>query len=174
MTEYLVKELNKLSHPFTSSHYTLNSCNLQELTQEDTIILGQNLVQIDPWKTLNYSAKGLSNYLFQADPLLYKFGIISCRQLVGVVCIRYPWLRGAYLELLAIYPTQQGRGIGKEVILWFESEAKQTSRNIWTLVSSFNTKARHFYNGMGFVEIGTLESFVVSGYDELLLRKVIS
>ncbi|WP_069472231.1 polysaccharide deacetylase family protein [Candidatus Marithrix sp. Canyon 246] len=29
------------------------------------------------------------------------------QQLVGVVCVRYPWLRGACLELLTIAPSQQ-------------------------------------------------------------------
>jgi len=174
MTEYLAKELNNLAHPFTSSHYILNSCSLQELTQEDAIMLGKNLVQIQPWNTLNYSANRLSNYLCQHDPLLYRFGIIVSKQLVGAVCIRYPWLRGAYLELLAIYTTRQGLGIGKEVMLWLEEEVQQTSRNIWALVSSFNSKAQRFYKCIGFTEIGTLEDFVISGYDELLLRKIIN
>ena len=93
---------------------------------------------------------------------------------MGVVCIRYPWLRGAYLELLAIYPTQQKQGLGKEIMLWFEKEVQQTSCNLWALVSSFNDKAQCFYEHIGFTEIGTITDFVVSGHDELLLRKIIN
>ncbi len=85
------------------------------------------------------------------------------------MCVRYPWLRGACLKLLAIYPSQQGQGLGRDIIQWLELHHL---RNLWTLVSSFNHDARHFYQKMGFVEIGQLDDFIVAGYDEILLRKV--
>jgi diamine N-acetyltransferase len=174
MTEYSKKGLNNLANPFTSSQYILNSCSLQKLTQEDAVMLGKTLAQIEPWNTLNYSANRLSSYLCQEEPLLYKFRIVISEQLVGVICIRYPWLRGAYLELLAIYPAQQKQGLGKEIMLWFEKEVQQTSCNLWALVSSFNDKAQCFYKRIGFTEIGTIKDFLVSGHDEILLRKIIN
>ena len=159
-------------HPFTHSNYTLSACHLRELTQEEAATVSQTFVQMEPWRTLGYKADTLSNYLCGPDPLLYRYGIVASQQLVGAVCVRYPWLRGACLELLAVFPSQQGRGLGRDVIGWLEAELHQANcRNLWTLVSSFNQQARHFYQQMGFVEVGQLDDLIVTGYAEMLLRK---
>jgi ribosomal protein S18 acetylase RimI-like enzyme len=155
---------------FKRPSYTLSACILRELTQDEAATVSQTLVQMEPWRTLGYKADTLSNYLSGPDPLLY--GIVASQQLVGAVCVRYPWLRGACLELLAVFPSQQGRGLGRDVIGWLEAELLQTNcRNLWTLVSSFNQEARHFYQQMGFVEVGQLDDLIVTGYAEILLRK---
>ncbi|MCK5523214.1 MAG: hypothetical protein KAI83_08785 [Thiomargarita sp.] len=59
--------------PFKRSNYTLSTCDLRELTQEETVKVSQSLVQMEPWRTLGYSAESLSNYLHRPDPLPYKY-----------------------------------------------------------------------------------------------------
>lgn len=163
-----------MSHPFINSHYFLNSCQLCPITSESARALAQNLVQMQPWQTLGYSTETLKNYLLRSDPALYRFVITVSEQVVGTVGVRYPWLRGAYLELLAVYPSQQGQGIGRIVINWLAEELRSTSsRNLWTLVSSFNTPAQDFYQRLGFITIGQLDDFIVPGYGEIFLRKVL-
>jgi len=159
-------------HPFTQQNYTLNSCNLRKLTPDDALIVSQSLVKIEPWRTLGYSADTLSNYLLRSDDLLYRYALVESEKIVGVLCVRYPWLRGACLELLAIFPSQQGKGSGREVISWLEAELRENN-NLWTLVSSFNLDARHFYEKVGFIEVGQFDDFIMAGYAELLLRKVL-
>ncbi|EDN66863.1 GCN5-related N-acetyltransferase [Beggiatoa sp. PS] len=160
--------------PFIFSEYTLNTSQLRQITYAETVIIAQTLVKMEPWYSLNYKRDNLSNYLHHADPLLYRYGIVINQQIVGIVCVRYPWLQDAYLELLAIYPICQGRGIGHEVLQWIEAELlKAHCYHLWLLVSSFNYQAQRFYQKLGFVEMGQLEDFVVVGYDEILLRKVL-
>jgi ribosomal protein S18 acetylase RimI-like enzyme len=160
--------------PFIFSDYTLNTCQLRQITQAETVIIAQTLVRMEPWYTLNYKMDNLSNYLYRPDPLLYRYAIVVNQQIMGVVCVRYPWLQDAYLELLAIYPTCQGQGVGREVLQWIEAELfKVHCHHLWLLVSSFNHQAQRFYQKLGFVEMGQLEDFVVAGYDEILLRKVL-
>src|SRR4029450_12481823 len=91
----------------------------------------------------------------------------------GAVSVRLPWLKGPYLELLALLPQAQGKGIGSTIVPWFEREAlKVGARNLWVCASSFNTRALRFYERHGFERAATLPGLVVDGYDEILLRKV--
>jgi len=161
---------------FIHPEYILKTCQLRKLTKKETVTVAQTLEQMEPWFTLKYSAKTISNYLYHSEQSLFKYGIIVSQQVVGVVCIRYPWLRGAYIELLAVYHSQQGQGLGREIINWLETELRQKTklRNLWALVSSFNHEAQHFYHKTGFVEIGQLDDLVVAGYNEILLRKVLN
>ncbi len=161
-------------YPFTQPNYTLNACNLRLLTPDEAFTISQSLVKMEPWCTLGYSADTLSNYLHRPDALLYRYALVESEKIVGLMCVRYPWLRGACLELLAIFPSQQGKGSGRNVINWLESELRENNlRNLWTLVSSFNLDAQHFYQKVGFIEVGQFDDFIVADYAELLLRKVL-
>ena len=97
--------------------------------------------------------------------------VIAYASPCGVVCVKYPWLRGAYLELIAVFPPQRGRGLGADVIRWLEEEVPNSAPNLWTLVSSFNRRARDFYERQGFAAIGAIDDLVKPGYTEILLRK---
>lgn len=133
--------------------------------------VAQQLVNLDPWYTLGYQAETLAHYLQRPDVSRHTYQVWAADQTAGVVCCRYPWLRGPFLELLAIYPLFQGRGLGREILGWLENHA--TCRNLWTTVSAFNTRALNFYTTFGFAEIGCLKDLVRDGFDEILLRKII-
>jgi ribosomal protein S18 acetylase RimI-like enzyme len=50
---------------------------------------------------------------------------------------------------------------------------KQTP-NVFLCVSSFNTGAQKFYKRIGYTVIGELKDYLVSGYDEILMRKTVA
>ena len=102
---------------------------------------------------------------------LRRYVIVTQNHTSGVVCVRYPWLRGSYLELIGLDAAIQGRGVGADIMDWLEAQTRLASRNVWILVSSFNTKARAFYERRGYQEIGPIKDFIEPGYDEVLLRK---
>jgi len=155
--------------PFTTTDYELTQCKLAPLQPADIQQISEQLAQMHPWQTLGYSATTLSNYLQRDDACLYKYAIVT-EQLAGVLCVRYPWLRGAYIELVAIFPKQQGLGLGHQLIQWLASQLTLNA-NLWALVSAINPQARQFYQREGFIEIGELQDFVMTGYNEILLRK---
>jgi GNAT superfamily N-acetyltransferase len=128
---------------------------------------------MDPWQTLHYTAPMLQRYLLSLDDTLHRYAVVSQDTTIGVVCVRYPWLRGPYLELIGLDVAHQGLGVGKSILQWLEGQAQLESHNVWVLVSAFNTRARTFYTRQGFTEIGPLKDFVRPGYDEILLRKVL-
>lgn len=134
--------------------------------------LGRAIVAMPPWSAMPYSAEAITGYLGAADDGARRYVIEIDGALAGAVSVRYPWLRGAYLELLALLPGFQNQGIGSAVLDWLEREAlAREARNLWACASSFNEAALRFYARHGFVETAQLHGLVADGFDEILLRK---
>ena len=91
----------------------------------------------------------------------------------GAVSVRYPWLKGPYLELLAMLPAYQGAGASAAAFSTGSSGRRSGlgARNLWVCASSFNARALRFYGRHGFRPAATLHGLVADGYDEILLRK---
>jgi GNAT superfamily N-acetyltransferase len=136
-------------------------------------LLAHLLVGLDPWRTLGYRADDLAGYLARDDPALHRYAITADTDGLGVVCVRHPWLRGPYIELIGLPPAAQGRGLGGATVAWIEAETRGVAANVWALVSSFNQPARRFYARRGFVEIAPVADLVAPGHTEILLRKVL-
>jgi GNAT superfamily N-acetyltransferase len=130
------------------------------------------MASMDPWRRLGYGVSALQRYLVTDSPALVRHEIAVEGECAGVVAVRAPWLRGPYLELLAVLPAHQGRGIGAAVLRWLEAEAAP-ARNLWVMVSAFNEGARRFYARHGFVEVGAVPGLVREGFDEVLMRKAL-
>ena len=156
---------------FAAEQYRLPHATLRLLQRDQADLLAQSLVRMDPWLTLGYTHAALRDYLQREDPGLHRFALDCEGELAGTLCVRYPWLLGPYMELVAILPADQGRGLGREILLWLEQEALPASRNLWALVSAFNSRARGFYRLCGFVEVVELPDMVKKGFNEVLLRK---
>ena len=156
---------------FAAGAYLLPTCRLRPLSSQGAGAAAAELACLDPWLTLGYSPAGLARYLQKNDVSLHRFEIQADGQPAGVVCCRHPWLLGPLLELLAIYPPFQGRGLGREILAWLAGQG--AFANLWTTVSAFNQRGRKFYRKNGFRQVGPLPDLVRAGYTELLLRKSI-
>ncbi|HTH17314.1 MAG TPA: GNAT family N-acetyltransferase [Magnetospirillum sp.] len=130
--------------------------------------LAEMLAGMDPWHRLGFTAAGLAAYLGREDAALTRVGIEQDGAPAAVLCLRRPWLRGPYIELLAVLPAAQGLGLGRQLVEW---AAAQGGGNLWACVSSFNASARAFYGRAGFVEVAPLPGLVAEGMEEILLRR---
>ncbi|MDD2466453.1 MAG: GNAT family N-acetyltransferase [Desulfobulbus sp.] len=162
------------SNSFAAISYCVSSLSLNRLEPFEAESIANQLAVMDPWARLGYGAPALECYLAGRDSALQRFSVQESGETVGVVCIRLPWLRGPSLELLAVFPPAQGRGLGRMLLAWIEEEARLGADNLWTVTSEFNTRARLFYQTAGFVEVAPLTDLVASGYSEILLRKRLS
>jgi GNAT superfamily N-acetyltransferase len=136
--------------------------------------LAAAIVAMKPWSEMNYPAEIMARFLISADGGVSRYLIEADGHAAGVVSVRYPWLKGPYLELLALLPDFQRRGIGGDVLAWFEQEAvRREARNLWVCASSFNADALRFYERHGFRQAAALPGLVAEGFEELLLRKVL-
>ena len=159
--------------PFAGSSVALGSCSLEPVGPSNAAELARALAGMDPWRTLGYRPELLSRYLARKDAALHRFAVSIRGTAAGCFCIRHPWLMGPFLELLAVFPGFQGKGLGGTLVRWLEGEVRPSCRNIWTTVSSFNASAARFYEHMGFAEVGILRGLIMPGFDEILLRKAV-
>lgn len=146
---------------------------LPVLAHPQAEVIGRTLAGMDPWQTLGYGAEGLTSGLQVAHPDLTRYLAQRDAQTLALAVVRHPWLRGAYIELFAVLPGAQGQGVGGALLRHIEAVYRRRTGNLWLLVSGFNTRARRFYECHGFGPIGTIPDLVVSGQDEVLMRKVL-
>jgi GNAT superfamily N-acetyltransferase len=121
---------------------------------------------------MRYSADALARFLAAPDGGVSRYLVTVGGEQAGAVSVRFPWLKGPYLELLALLPPFHGRGIGSALLGWFENEGVRLgARNLWVCASSFNSNGLRFYRRHGYQPAATLTGLVADGYDEILLRK---
>jgi diamine N-acetyltransferase len=134
--------------------------------------LAAAIVAMPPWSVMDYSADALARFLATPDGGVSRYLVQIGSAPAGAVSVRFPWLKGPYLELLALLPPFQGQGIGSALLGWFEQEGVRLgARNLWVCASSFNEDALRFYRRHGFRPAATVSGLVADGYDEILLRK---
>jgi ribosomal protein S18 acetylase RimI-like enzyme len=93
-------------------------------------------------------------------------------------CLGYIWftLDGAfsrfpYVRNIAIKKEHRGKGIGKQLLSFFEEKGFNTTTRVFLLVSNFNTKAQKFYRKMGYQEVGRIPDLVRQGVTEHIMMK---
>jgi diamine N-acetyltransferase len=161
-----------MSAQFSTTHIDLGAARLVALDLRSSEQLAAAIVAMPPWSVMSYPADAMVRFLSTADGNISRYQVEVGGEQAGAVSVRSPWLKGPYLELLALLPQAQGKAIGSTILTWFEREAlKAGARNLWVCASSFNTRALRFYERHGFERAATLSGLVVDGYDEILLRK---
>jgi GNAT superfamily N-acetyltransferase len=133
--------------------------------------LAEAVAAIDPWARLGTGSERMLTGLTVEDPHVCRRRIVVDGEDAGLVVVRYPWLFGPYLNLLAVLPAYQRGGLGAAVIAWMEAEVAGYSRNLWLCASSFNAAALAFYAAQGFARVGDLPDLVAPGFAEVLMRK---
>lgn len=149
----------------------LGQCFLAPLEAAEARMMAPELAEMDPWLTLGHGQRALATWMTREDPGLKRYAIRCGSHTAGIVAVRNPWLKGPYLELVAVLPPYQSTGIGSAALRWFDSEARKIGKNSWLLVSSFNVNAKRFYERFGWVEAALLPDLAAEEHDEILMRK---
>jgi GNAT superfamily N-acetyltransferase len=160
------------SSPFSAPRIDLPRARLVPLAPAICVGLAQAIVAIPPWSVMNYPADAMAIFLASSGDGAHRYLVEAEGEQAGAVSIRFPWLKGPYLELLALVPPFQSQGIGASILAWFEAEGLGAeARNLWVCASGFNERALRFYQRHGFSQAATLPGLVADGYTEILLRK---
>lgn len=76
-----------------------------------------------------------------------------------------------YIRLIGVAESAKGLGAGKTLLQAAEQACAATSKDMFLLVSDFNTSAQAFYQRMGYAQVGGIPDYVQPGITELIMRK---
>lgn len=159
-----------MSRPFSDPHYDLGPSVLVDSPPYADAI-GAILASIDPWHRNGRTADTMAARFRDPDPGVARFAVMHDGEVVGGAIIRFPVIRGAYLETLGLAASARGLGIGRAIIEWMAREVEDRAPNLWLCVSEWNTAARRFYEAQGFTEVGPLPGLVAEDQAEIFMRK---
>lgn len=96
-------------------------------------------------------------------------------------CIGFSWIapngmfhRFPYLHLIAVKSDKRGKGIGKQLVAFFEevSFVERECPKAFLVAGDFNTGAIALYKKLGYVQVGEIPGLYVPGISEFLMMKV--
>ena len=78
-----------------------------------------------------------------------------------------------YIQSIAVHEAFRSRRVGHALLSRVETRVFEETPNVFLCVSSFNLRARGFYEANGYRHVGTVPDYMVAGHDELIMRKSI-
>ncbi len=84
---------------------------------------------------------------------------------------RGAFARSGYIPLIGVAEAYRGMGVGAVLLARAEAFLARTSRDVFLLVSDFNTGAQRFYERHGYVRVGALPDYILEGITEYIYRK---
>lgn len=163
-----------MAPPFSADRYPLGAAGavLAPMSAADAGAAGRIMTTIIPWSRLGAGEVRIARALAGPAPGARAFALQCDGGLAGAVLVRWPWMAGPYLNILAVFPSHQRKGLGAAVLDWLAAEARAAdARNVWLCVSAFNADARRFYEAQGFSAAAELDGLIVDHEDEILMRR---
>jgi [ribosomal protein S18]-alanine N-acetyltransferase len=122
-----------------------------------------------PWVTLGMTLSNLTETI--SDPLNQVYAAYVGEEIVGTMVIQTVGDFSGYLKSIAVKQGWRSQKLGERMMAFIEQEIFSSCANLFVCVSSFNRGAQRFYLRRGYEMVGTLNNFLVEGYDEILMRK---
>jgi diamine N-acetyltransferase len=163
--------------PFAAGRYEIELARgtpliAMPMTESEAGPLADAVAALEPWRTYAYPAHKLAAYLARPEPGAPRFVLRREGEIAGGIGLRLNWLRGPYIQFLAVLPRFQCQGLGSAAIAWVEAQARAgDERNLWIAASEINAHARRLYERLGFREVAKLDDLVCDGRAEILYRK---
>ena len=149
---------------------SIEQLDIQQATDEERDWAGQLLAGSEPWITLGTTPEECRKVCWDSEYILY------IPHLNGNPCglmILHP--RGLasspYIKSVIVLDAYRGQGVGARMMEFAENYFRKDSKHLFLCVSSFNKKARNFYERLGYHPVGEFKDYVIEGESELLLYK---
>jgi len=96
----------------------------------------------------------------------------------GEACLGFIWfiLKGAfhdfpYAHIIAVKEEFRGRGIGKQLLSFFEESVFTDYSKVFLVVADFNPEAKRLYERLGYQQVGVIPGLYKDGVAEHLMMK---
>lgn len=137
-----------------------------------TTAIGAVLGAIDPWARYRFPAERLGFSVGIGAPGTVRLMVRDGEFIAAIAVLKPGWMFGTYLNLLAVLPAFQGRGIGGAFLDWLKAEGlARGERNQFVVASAFNTRALALYERHGFGSIAQMPGLINDAETEILLRR---
>jgi ribosomal protein S18 acetylase RimI-like enzyme len=124
----------------------------------------------DPWITLG---RGLGACRETCSRPGYELLVArSAGAPLGFALVHPRGLAGSpYLASIAVADAARGRGVGSRLLAFAEDRFRSQARHFFLCVSSFNARARAFYERQGYSQVGEFRDYLIDGASEILMHK---
>jgi ribosomal-protein-alanine N-acetyltransferase len=128
------------------------------------------LAASEPWITLGITLEQCQENCHDPEYLLYIAR--SGEKPAGIMLLDPRGLAGSpYLKSIVVYPEFHGKGIGSDMLSFGENLFREKSKHFFLCVSSFNHKARRFYEHHGYETMCEFRDYIIEGASEILMHK---
>jgi ribosomal protein S18 acetylase RimI-like enzyme len=124
----------------------------------------------EPWITLGASLEQCRRSSRDPEYLLY-VARVHARPCGAVLLQRRGVASSPYIKSIAVAADYRSKGIGAALMEFAENLFRPEARHIFLCVSSFNTRARAFYERYGYSAVGEFKDFIIEGASEILMHK---
>ncbi len=139
-------------------------------TDEDREWTAELLAGSEPWITLGSTIERCRAACLNPEYQVYVARVEGAR--CGAIVLHPRGLASSpYIKSIAIADDLRSRGFGAALMDFAEDLFRSESRHIFLCVSSFNTRARVFYERRGYRAVGELVDYVIEGASEILMHK---
>ncbi len=124
----------------------------------------------EPWITLGITAEQCKKTCHDPELLLYM--AYTDFKPSGVIVLDPRGVAGSpYMKSIAVYPEFRGQGIGAALLSFAEELFRSNSKHMFLCVSSFNNRAKKFYESHGYQVVGEFKDYIIEGKSEILMHK---
>ena len=146
-----------------------NAIEMAPAVGEDYEWCARLMASNEPWITLRRDVEGARAAMRRPGTELF-VARDGPERLGFLLLAPYGLAAAPYIASIAVDERARGRGVGSYMLRWAE-QRYASRRNIFLLVSSFNTRAQQLYLRHGYEKVGDIHDYVVEGHSELIYRK---
>jgi ribosomal protein S18 acetylase RimI-like enzyme len=123
----------------------------------------------DPWTRLGRTLEQCRQSCHYPESTLFIARVDG--QPSGFVLVQRRGVAGSpYIASIAVAESLRSAGLGSQLLQFAESLFAD-ARHIFLCVSSFNRRARTFYERHGYVVVGEFKDYFIKGASEILMHK---
>lgn len=149
---------------------SVDALTVAEATDAEREWAAQVMASSEPWLSLG---RGLE----QCRAACHRPGYLMLVAREGAEPLAFALLHPAgvagspYLASFAVAANARGRGVGAFLLTACEQRFRSAARHFFLCVSSFNHRARAFYEREGYRQVGEFPDYVIDGASECLMHK---
>src|SRR5207253_1169572 len=125
----------------------------------------------EPWITLRRNFD--ESLAIVNDPASEVYVAVEDDRVVGFIILMMRAVFNGYIRTVCVDDAARGGGLGRQLVQFAEERIFRETPNVFLCVSSFNPRARHLYERLGYEFVGELTDYLIRGASEFLMRKTI-